>query len=140
MRDYADEANLHARIYAMRGRLLSLKDYVSLAGRNEALSDPAAAGSDPVAAEEFVFREQIADIIPLAEATGIYAPLFLAFFRQFEALNAKLVLAKAFGLQSLEQWYDIGPYAILERSLLRRNNQPAGYPAASGRHLARGHS
>ncbi len=120
MRDYADEANLHARIYAMRGRLLSLKDYVSLAGRNEALSDPAAAGSDPVAAEEFVFREQIADIIPLAEATGIYAPLFLAFFRHFEALNAKLVLARAYGLQSLEQWYDIRPYAILERSLLRQ--------------------
>jgi vacuolar-type H+-ATPase subunit C/Vma6 len=120
MRDYADEANLHARIYAMRGRLLSLKDYVSLARhQNEALNDPIVNASDPVAAEEIVFREQIANIIPLAEANRIYAPLFLAFFRQFEALNAKLILTKAFGLQSLEQWYDIGPYAILDRTMLQ---------------------
>jgi len=63
--------------------------------------------------------KQIAPIIPLAEVSRTYAPLFLAFFHQFEALNAKLVLAKAFGLQSLEQWYDIGPYAILEKRLLR---------------------
>ncbi len=120
MRDYADEAYLHARIYAMRSRLLSLRDYISLAGsQHEPLSDGIAGVSDPVAAEEIIFREQIADIIPLAEANRIYAPLFLAFLRQFEALNAKLVLAKAFGLKGLEQWFDIRPYAILERSLLR---------------------
>ena len=118
MRDYADQDNFHARICAMRSRLLSLKDYGSLAGRHEALSVQAAAASDPVAAEEIVFREQIAGILPLAEATGIYAPLFLAFFRQFEALNAKLILAKAFGMHGMEQWYDIGPYAVLERALL----------------------
>lgn len=120
MRDFADEANLHARVCAMRTRLLSLKDYVSLARhQNEALYDQTADAPDPVAAEEIVFREQIANIIPLAEATLKYAPLFLAFFRQFEALNVKLVLAKAFGMQSLGQWYDIGPYAILDRSLFQ---------------------
>jgi hypothetical protein len=31
MRGYADADNLHARIYAMRSRLLSMKDYISLA-------------------------------------------------------------------------------------------------------------
>jgi len=118
MRDYADEAYLHARLYAMRSRLLSMKDYVVLArNQNEALYDKTAA-PDPVVAEEIVFREQIAKVIPLAEATAIYTPVFLAFFRQFEALNAKLILAKAFGLQTLGQWHDIGRHAILERSLL----------------------
>lgn len=119
MRDYADEANLHARIYAMRSRLLSRSDYVVLAGNhNEAFFDKTVGAPDPVAAGEIIFREQIANILPLSEAVGIYAPLFLAFFRQFEALNVKLILAKAFGLASLEQWYDIEPYAILKRSLL----------------------
>jgi vacuolar-type H+-ATPase subunit C/Vma6 len=137
MRHYADEANLHARIYAMRSHLLSLKDYVSLARRNEALYDQTGTASDPVAAEEIVFRDQIAGIIPLAEATAIYAPLFLCFFRQFEALNAKLVLAKAFGLQCLEQWYDIGPYAILERALLRETTSPRDIrPFLTGTYLA----
>jgi vacuolar-type H+-ATPase subunit C/Vma6 len=120
MRDYSDEAYLHARLYAMRSRLLSLKDYVSLARNKEgALYDIKAGASDPMAVEENIFREQIAKIVPLAEAITSYTPLFLAFFRQFEALNAKLILAKVFGLQSLEQWYDIGPHAILQRSLLR---------------------
>jgi vacuolar-type H+-ATPase subunit C/Vma6 len=119
MRDYADEAYLHARLYAMRSRLLSQKDYASLArNKDQAVCDWAAGAPDLITAEDAVFREQIAGIIPLAEATGIYTSLFLAFFRQFEALNVKLVLAKAFGLQSLEQWYDIGPYATLTRSLL----------------------
>jgi vacuolar-type H+-ATPase subunit C/Vma6 len=119
MRDYADRAYLYARIYALRSRLLSFQQYANLAQpQNEALYQ-AANTTDPVAAEEIIFRKQIAPIIPLAEVSRTYAPLFLAFFHQFEALNAKLVLAKAFGLQSLEQWYDIGPYAILEKRLLR---------------------
>jgi vacuolar-type H+-ATPase subunit C/Vma6 len=119
MRDFTDEAYLHARLYAMRSRLLSWKDYVSLAGtRNEPMYDQAVFASDPSASEELIFREQIDGIIPLAEAIGHYSPIFLAFFRQFEAFNAKLILAKAFGLQTVEQWYDIGPYAILPRRLL----------------------
>ncbi len=120
MRDYADEANLHARIYAMRSRLLSLADYLSLTRNTDELIHSNAPGApDDVAKGETVFKEQIAHIFPLAEAVGIYKPLFLAFLRQFEAFNAKLIFAKAFGLQSLEQWYDIGPYAIVESSLLR---------------------
>jgi vacuolar-type H+-ATPase subunit C/Vma6 len=121
MRDYADEVYLHARIYAMRSRLLSLKDYVSLArNQGEALYGNAEGVPDPAEAGEIVFREQTASIIRLAETTAIYAPLFLSFFRQFEALNAKLILARAFGFQSLEQWYDIGQYATLDRSLLKK--------------------
>jgi len=119
MRDYADEAYLHAKLYAMRSRLLSMKDYASLArNQDEPLYDKAVCSIDPSHSEKIIFHEQIADIIPLAEAIGIYSPIFLAFFRQFEALNAKLILAKAFGLQTLEQWYDIGPYALLPQSLL----------------------
>ncbi|MBN1546429.1 MAG: V-type ATPase subunit [Syntrophaceae bacterium] len=120
MRDYADAANIHARIYAMRSRLLSMKDYVSLVrDQKESLYNNNADASEPVESEENVFRDQIAKIFPLAEAYRAYTPLFLAFFQQFEALNAKLILAKAFNLQSLELWYDIGPYAILNQSLLR---------------------
>jgi vacuolar-type H+-ATPase subunit C/Vma6 len=138
MRNYTDEANLHARIYAMRSRLLSLTDYVSLArNQDKAFSDKAIDNPDPIAASESVFKEQIAHVLPLAEATKRYAPVFLAFFRQFEALNAKLILAKAFGMKTLEQWYDIGPYAILERGLLR---ETAGLqdiqPLLSGTYLA----
>lgn len=120
MRDYADQDNFHARIYAMRSRLLSLQQYYSLARNgNELLSDATADISDPVSAKEIIFREQIAPIIPLVETNGKYTPLFLAFLRQFEILNAKLILAKSFGLQVLEQWHDIGPYAVLGRDLLR---------------------
>ena len=118
MRDYTDEANLHARIYAMRGRLLSFKDFVSLARNQHEVLHDQTKGTSPVAEEEIVFQEQIANITPLIEATTIYAPLFVAFLRQFEALNAKLILAKAFGLEGLEQWYDIGSYGIVKRSLL----------------------
>lgn len=120
MREYADEAYLHARVYAMRSRLLSFRDYNSLASSPDGgMHGQAADIPDPVRAGEIVFREQIAAILPLVEASGIYAPLFLAFLRQFEALNAKLVLAKAFGLQGLGNWFDIGPYAVLGRKLLQ---------------------
>jgi hypothetical protein len=96
MRDYTDEANLNARICAMRSPLLTLPDYVSLSrNQNEPLFDKAAGTPDHIAEGEIVFREQIASIMPLSESTRIYAPLFLAFFRQFEALNAKLILGKA---------------------------------------------
>ena len=47
-------------------------------------------------------------------------PIFLAFLRQYEAHNAKVLLAKASGKQSMEQWYDIGSYAILDNDLLRK--------------------
>lgn len=122
MRDYADENYLHARISAMRSRLLRLPDYLSLSGKqDEILSGKPTA--DPAARCEKIFQEQIAVLIPVAEACPLYAPLFLAFLRQFEALNAKLIGAKAFGLSSLGQWYDIGPYALLKQSMLQEDLQ-----------------
>jgi vacuolar-type H+-ATPase subunit C/Vma6 len=138
MRDYADEAYLHARVYAMKSRLLSSKDYISMAGnRGEPLFAEIAGMSDPAAAGEIIFRRQIAQVVSLAGAAGIYAPLFLAFLRQYEARNAKLVLARAFGMKSLEQWYDIGPYALLERSLLREETSLDGVrPHLAGTYLA----
>ncbi len=123
MRDYADEAYLHARIYAMRSRLLVLKDYVSMArNQGEAPFGQTAHSPDPVEEEEKVFSEQTAGIIRLAEASRIYTPLFLAFLRQFEALNVKLILAKAFGYQPLEQWYEIGHHSTIERRLINGRN------------------
>jgi len=89
MHDYADEANLHARLYAMRSRLLSLKEYASLArSQDGTLSDKGAGHPDLIVGQEILFQGQIAKILPLAEATHLYTPLFLAFFRQFEAVNA----------------------------------------------------
>jgi len=80
--------------------------------------DQAVCAAAPSASEELLFCEQIRGLIPLADAIGRYSPIFLAFFRQFEALNAKLILAKVFGLHTVEQWYDIGPYTLLPRSLM----------------------
>ena len=120
MHDYADEVFLHARIYAMYSRLLSLKDYALIANdQDKAFYDKTPGAFDPVTAKETVFKEQISGIINLAEATGLYTPLFLAFLRQFEAFNAKLIFAKAFGMKVLEQWYDIGPYALIQRGILK---------------------
>ncbi|MBN2568360.1 MAG: V-type ATPase subunit [Deltaproteobacteria bacterium] len=124
MRYYADEDNLHVRIYAMRGRLLSLKDYTSIIRDQGAFYDRLSATHDYVEAKETVFREQIAMVIHLAEATKKYSPLFIAFLRQYEISNAKLLFAKAFGRQSLDQWYDIGHYAILDRNLLQQDLSP----------------
>ena len=120
MRYYADKDNLHARIYAMRGRLLSLKDYDSIVRGQESFFDSFSGTHDHVEAKEMVFREQIAMVVHLAEATRKYSSLFIAFLRQYEVGNAKLLMAKALGRQSLEQWYDIGPYAILDKSLLQQ--------------------
>ena len=120
MRYYADKDNLHVRIYAMRGRLLSLKDYDSIVRNQEAFFDRLSGTHNHVEAKEMVFREQLAMVVHLAEATREYSSLFIAFLRQYEVSNAKLLLAKAFGRQSLDQWYDIRPYTILDRSLLQQ--------------------
>jgi vacuolar-type H+-ATPase subunit C/Vma6 len=120
MRYYADKDNLHVRIYAMRGRLLSLKDYDSIVRNQEAFFDRLSGTHNHVEAKEMIFREQLAMVIHLAEATKKYSSLFIAFLRQYEVSNAKLLLAKAFGRQSLDQWSDIRPYAILDRSLLQQ--------------------
>lgn len=120
MRYYADQGNLHTRIYAMRGRLLTLRDYASLIREKEAFFGKAAGVRDTAGSKETVFREQMEEVMLLAEATSDYAPLFTAFLRQYEANNAKLVLARSWGRVVLEQWYDIGHFAVLERDLLER--------------------
>lgn len=118
MRNYADEDYLHARIYAMRGRLLTLRDYASLVRDQQASF---LKSRDPVEAGESVFCEQIAPIIAVAESCGKYAPLFRAFFRQFETHNAKILLAKAFGRKTPDVWYDTAPFASLKKELLEKN-------------------
>jgi vacuolar-type H+-ATPase subunit C/Vma6 len=119
MRNYADADNLHARIYAMRGRLLSLSDYTSIT--REQVSDKISGNRNMIEDKEKLFREQIAPVVSLAEAYDKYAPVFLAYLRQYEAHNVKLLLARASGKESLDQWYDIGPYSILNKDLLTKN-------------------
>jgi vacuolar-type H+-ATPase subunit C/Vma6 len=120
MRNYADEVNLHARIYALKGRLLVLHDYASIIREQQADSFKLSPGRDLIETKEILFREQIAPVIGLTEAYDKYAPLFLAYLQQFEVHNAKILLAKAAGRQSDEQWYDIGRFAILGKGLLQK--------------------
>ncbi len=120
MKHYADQDNLHTRLYAMKSRLLSLKDYASIVRDQESFYVKKSGVHDYIESKETVFREQISPVIHLAEATRSYAPLFIAFLRQYEVNNVKLLLAKIFDRQCLEQWYDIGPYATLDRSLLEK--------------------
>ncbi len=121
MRNYADQANLHARIYAMKGRLLSLRDYAVMAREQRTFAPKSSSVQDLIDAKENLFREQIAPVIALVEAYDKYTPVFLAYLRQFETHNAKVLLAKAAGKDILEQWYDISPFASLDRSLLTKN-------------------
>ena len=104
MRCYTDQDNLHTRIYTMRGSLLSLKDYTSIVRDQEFFPDKISDVHDYLKTKETVFREQTTMAIHLAEATRKYAFLFTAFLRQYEVNNAKLLLVKIFGRQSLEQW------------------------------------
>lgn len=119
MRNYADAANLHARIHALRSRILTLQDYASVVRGEHANSFQLTAAQDTVEAKETLFREQIAPVIGLAEAYDKYIPLFLAYLRQFEAHNARILLIGAAGLESEKLWYDIGPFAILNAGLLK---------------------
>ncbi|KQC07264.1 MAG: hypothetical protein APR62_00635 [Smithella sp. SDB] len=121
MQNYADQVNLHARIYAMKGRLLSLRDYASIVREKHTFALKPSNVHDLIEAKEKLFREQIAPVIELAEAYDKYAPIFLAYLRQFEVHNAKILLIKAAGKESLEQWYDIAPFSTLEKNLLNKN-------------------
>jgi len=120
MRNYADKVNLHARIHALRGRLLTPADYASLVRAQQANSLPPSPASDLTGAKEALFREQIAPVVGLALAYNRYAPLFLAYLRQFEGHNLSVLLTKAAGRQGEELWYDIAPFAILQKDLLKR--------------------
>lgn len=124
MEHYADEVNIHARIYAMKSRLLTLADYAALSRDRDAIFAGVPQAHDYIQAKEMVFARQIQGIVSIAEAVEVYAPLFIAFFRQYEAANAKLILAKAYRRQIHELWYDIGPYAILGRGLLQDALRP----------------
>ena len=131
MRNYADKVNLHARIHALRGRLLSPGEYASMIRTQQANSFKPSTISDLIMAKESIFREQVAPVIGFAEACNQYAPLFLAYLRQFEVHNFKILLAKAAGRESEELWYDISPppppppFAILEKDLLAKKLSPA---------------
>lgn len=119
MRNYADEVNLHARIHAMRGRLLSLRDYASMIRETQPSALKSLDAHDLAGVRERLFREQITPIIRLVEAYDQYAPIFLAYLRQFEIQNAKVLLTQSAGLESLQLWYDIEPFAILQKNLLQ---------------------
>jgi vacuolar-type H+-ATPase subunit C/Vma6 len=121
MKHYADRVNLHARIYAMRGRLLAMRDYAAMVReQNDIVSKPSD-NRQWVEARENLFREQIAPVIALAEAYDKYASIFLAYLRQYEMNNARLLWAQAAGRETSGEWYDIGPYASLDKSLLDKN-------------------
>ncbi|HUN54820.1 MAG TPA: V-type ATPase subunit [Smithella sp.] len=124
MRNYADEDNLHARIYAMRGRLLTLRDYDAMIRDEQRAELKPSGDSDWVEVRENLFREQIVPVIAIAAAFDKYEPLFLAYLRQFETRNAKMLLARAWGKKSLEMWYDTGPFATLDKELLKKNMSP----------------
>lgn len=121
MKHYADQDNLHTRIYAMKSRLLTFKDYASLVRDQESFYGKNIGVHDYLETKEVIFREQIATIIHLAEATSDYAPLFIAYLRLYEVNNLKHLLAKALGRHTLGLWYDIGPYAIFSKNLIEED-------------------
>lgn len=118
MRNYADEPYLHARIHAMRSRLFSLRDYTLMIREQESIPGNIAGIQNLTRAREMLFRQQIAPVITLALAYEKYTPFFIANLRQYETHNARILLARAAGHQTLEQWYDIGPFAVLDKGLL----------------------
>ena len=115
MRNYADKSNLHARLYAMRSRLFTRRDYALMIREQEAMPGGVSAIRDLIAAKETLFVQQIAPVIPVARAYEKYTPFFIGQIRQYENANARLLLARAAGHRVVEQWYDIGPFALLEK-------------------------
>lgn len=124
MRNYADEANLHARIYALKSRLFTRGNYASII-RDRQTNPQLSFAPDTITAKEALFQEQIAPVIGLTCAYPKYTPLFRAYLQQFEARNARTLLARAAGLESEVEWYDIGQFAVLDRSLLAEKLSPA---------------
>lgn len=118
MRNYADVPNLHTRIYALRSRLFSPKDYAAMIRDQQALPGNIVGIPNPTEAKETLFKQQIAPIINLTTAFENYTPFFIAHLRQYETQNARLLLAKAAGHESILQWYDIGPFATMDKGLL----------------------
>ena len=120
MRNYADQDYLHARIYALRSRLLSSRDYASMV-REPPDAFKSTGDLDWIESREALFREQIKPVLKLVETCVEYVPIFLAYLRQYEIQNVMILLARAAGLAHTEHWYDIGPFAILKKEMLRQN-------------------
>ena len=118
MRNYADEPNLHARICAMRSRLFARRDYALLIRERESMPGNVSAIRDLRLAKETLFALQINPVITVALAYEKYTPFFIGQLRQYETSNARLLLARAAGQPVAEQWYDIGPFARLEKKRL----------------------
>ena len=121
MRYYADAYNVHARIYAVKSRLFTRADYVSLIREQESSRDKVSTDEGMIRVKEEVFRKEIGKVLQLAQAVEMYEPLFLAFLRRYEVNNVKLILAKIFGRPSVTMWYDIGDFAIIDRDLLMKD-------------------
>ncbi|HET57558.1 MAG TPA: hypothetical protein ENN35_03840 [Deltaproteobacteria bacterium] len=127
MKQYADREYLHTRIYAMKGRLYGLREYAAVLREREPSRDGERRDEGDRAAEkEILFTDVMNDVFRLVEASDYHRPLFLAFLRQYEIKNLKLLLAKAFKKQVIEQWYPLGSYALLDRELLDENLSPGG--------------
>ena len=120
MKHYADREYLHTRIHAMKGRLMRLRDYASFAREWETArnDDGRVNENEVVHNKERLFEEQIQGVMILAEASDYHSPLFFAFLRYFEIQNCGTLMAASFGRDTPGQWYPIGRYALVERSLL----------------------
>lgn len=118
MRNYADADHLHARVCALKSRLLTHADYARLI--RETLAGNVS-GRDSVLHREKIFREQITPVMALVQAYDRYAPLFLAFLRQYEVQNVKMLVVQAHGEQTMQQWYDISPFAAVDKEVLEKN-------------------
>lgn len=117
MRNYADADHLHARICALKSRLLTRADYARLIRETPAGN---ASDRDSVLHREKIFREQITPMMALVQAYDRYAPLFWAFLRQYEVQNVKMLVVQAHGEQTMQQWYDISPFAVVDKEVLEK--------------------
>ena len=101
MRNYADVPNIHTRIYAMKSRLFSLRDYILMIREPETLPGHVSGIQDPIQAKETLFEEQIAPIFPLVAAHEKYTPFFIAHLRQFFRTSKLIIYHFTCCLQSL---------------------------------------
>jgi vacuolar-type H+-ATPase subunit C/Vma6 len=121
MRHYADLPNLHARLYAMRSRLFSRRDYAMMIREQDAMPGDVSTIRDLPTAKETLFAFEIAPVITLAQAYEKYTPFFIAQLRQYETANARVLLARAARRPVSSVWYDIGPFARLKKDLLGKD-------------------
>jgi len=122
---YADTVYVHAKIHALKSRLLSERDYLGIIQSRKILQffphlPPPPEPVDYLKVREILFRDQIKSIIRLTASSRFYNGLFRAFLSIYEIINIKRVLLGLYGRKPLvEQWYDISPLEIMDRSLLR---------------------